>query len=228
MTDQLRECTDRFYLLLDRLSDRVGGARLLRNSTAAGWPTQGVYFFYEDGETRANGGPRVVRVGTHALTATSRTTLWKRLAQHRGRVGGSRAGGGNHRASIFRHHVGTALLAVGDWPDDLAHSWRDRQADRFARLAEYPLERAVSEYIGAMPLLWLPVFDRGLRASVERNSIALLSSRAGGIDQPTDGWLGRHADSDKIRTSGLWNVNHVDEPYKASYLGLLERLVEAA
>jgi hypothetical protein len=67
-----------------------------------------VYFFFEDGEVRADGGLRLVRVGTHALTATSKATLWGRLRQNRGQVGGRSPGGGNHRGSVFRRHVGAA------------------------------------------------------------------------------------------------------------------------
>jgi hypothetical protein len=54
-----------------------------------------VYFFREAGETRCDSGngPRIVRVGTHALKAGSSTKLWTRLSQHRGKS----AGGGNHR-----------------------------------------------------------------------------------------------------------------------------------
>lgn len=206
----------------------MGGPRRLRDCTAAGWPTHGVYFFYEAGQERADGTPRVVRVGTHALTLASRTTLWRRLAQHRGRVSGPRPGGGSHRASIFRRHVGTALLATGDWDARVAANWRDPHADREARHAEYPLECQVSDYIGAMPLLWLHVPDRELRSLVERNSIALLSCRNGGNDPASPTWLGRLADSDKVRTSGLRNVNHVYEAYDASYLDELDLLVDAA
>jgi hypothetical protein len=49
----------------------------------------------------------IVRVGTHALETGSQTTLWKRLSQHRGQA---RSGSGNHRGSIFRLIVGTALI----------------------------------------------------------------------------------------------------------------------
>lgn len=87
---------DRFYVLLDRLRERLGGTRLLQACTGrTGWPERGQYFFFEAGETRADGRtPRVVRVGTHALTATSRTTLWQRLSQHRGHAAGARGGWG--------------------------------------------------------------------------------------------------------------------------------------
>ena len=80
---------DEFYRILDQLSATMSGPRHLRECTDdSGCPPQGVYFFFEDGENRADGSPRVVRVGTHALTATSTATLWERLRQHRGQLTG--------------------------------------------------------------------------------------------------------------------------------------------
>jgi hypothetical protein len=71
-----------------------------------------MYFFFEPGQLRSTGEePRVVRGGTHAVSEGSTTTLWTRLRTHRGSLAGRHAGGGNHRGSIFRLHVGTALLA---------------------------------------------------------------------------------------------------------------------
>ena len=116
-----------FYRILDQLAARLGGPRRLRECTGrSGCPPQGVYFFFEDGENRADGGRRVVRVGTHALTATSKATLWGRLSQHRGHLAGRNPGGGNHRGSVFRRHVGAALIRRGGLPDDLLASWLDR------------------------------------------------------------------------------------------------------
>lgn len=61
-----------FYALLGHLAEILGGPRCLRDCDGAdSWPSQGVYFFFEPAEVRAGGGDRVVRVGTHALTATS-------------------------------------------------------------------------------------------------------------------------------------------------------------
>ena len=219
--------TDTFYALLDELSARVSGPRRLRDCTSSGWPSHGVYFFLEDGETRLNGSPRVVRIGTHALTATSTATLWNRLSTHRGSVGGSQPGGGNHRASIFRLHVGTALLAQGDWPSDVRNGWRNKQADRGARQAEYPLEHAVTQHIGGMPFLWLAVPDRAERGLIEQHTIGLLSRRSGGVDPASTQWLGLTADSEKVRTSALWNVHHVDAAYDPVYLDTLGELVRS-
>jgi len=104
----------RLYELLDWLEAGLGGKRTLGDSHGGMlWPQRGVYFFFEPGEVRTTSGSglRVVRVGTHALRGGSTTTLWDRLRQHRGTVGGSRPGGGNHRGSVFRRHVRTALIA---------------------------------------------------------------------------------------------------------------------
>jgi hypothetical protein len=136
------------------------------------WPTRGVYFFFEPGEVRSvdPARPRIVRVGTHALTAGSNTTLWQRLAQHRGT---KQSVGGNHRGSIFRLLVGAALairhpaLACPTWA--LGSS-----AERSIRENERHLEAAVSEYTGRMTVLWLPLEDdpgpNSLRGYIEKNT----------------------------------------------------------
>jgi len=233
MTDagpRQHEDTHRFYAILQELAERVGGPRRLRYCTAAsGWPTHGVYFFFEDGETRVGSEvQRVVRVGTHALTATSRTILWHRLAQHRGHIGGTNPGGGNHRGSVFRLHVGTALFATGTWPREVQQSWQQPKVDNAQREAERPLELAVTAHISAMPLLWLDVPDRGERRFIEANAIALLSQRAGGVDAPSPRWLGLNAASSKVRTSGLWNSNHVDDRYDPAFLELMAPLMPSS
>ena len=142
------------------------------------WPLRGVYFFFEDGErwTDSGTGPRIVRVGTHALILKSRTTLWNRLSQHRG----VRAtGGGNHRGSILRSHVGTALSATRQALK--RRSWaQDSPASAVVRRKEHALKLAVSETIGKMPFVWVAIDDaagpESVRGYIERNAIALLSS----------------------------------------------------
>jgi hypothetical protein len=226
---------DRFYDLLGQLEKLHGGKRQLAECHGQmDWPKRGVYFFFEDGELRSDGiASRVVRVGTHGLRKSS-ATLWNRLSQHRGTVGGSMPGGGNHRGSIFRLHVGTALLASGNWSDSIRHSWAvGSNAPLNVRRREYPLELAVSEYIGAMPFLWLevddppsPMSDRGV---VEAGAIALLSAFKGqGIDDSSTGWIGRQADRGIVRESGLWNVNHVQEEPNFRFLEVFEHYLVRA
>ena len=70
-------------------------------------------------------------------------------------------------------------------------------------------------------------FTGSLRGYIARNSIALLSNyRSDGIDPPFNDWLGRFSNREKVRRSGLWNSNDVDEPYAPAFLGVLMRLVE--
>jgi hypothetical protein len=218
--------TDMFYAHLDELAERTGGLKHLTDpGLSRRCPKAGLYFFFESGERRPNGCPRVVRIGTHALTPTSNTTLWGRLRQHLGNTGGSNPGGGNHRGSIFRRHVGSALLKQrGD--SHLLAAWMAPRPWPEQLDAERALEVEVSSVIRRMPFLWLDVptrpdgtSDRGL---LERNSIALLSTLAGGDEAASLNWLGRHAVAPKVRESSLWNVNHVDEAFEARTLELLQ------
>ena len=226
---------ERFYRLIWELRYRLGGYRYLADcSGRMVWPQRGVYFFFESGEYRHDDSQlRVTRIGTHALKAGNKGSFWSRLRTHRGKTGGSRAGGGNHRASIFRWHVGSALLNSGSFPDAEHSTWYQRKADKAALESEHTIEAAVSEYIGKMPFLWLPVEDSPGRASdrglIERNSIALLSLAGGANrDKPSPWWLGHRATNPKVRSSGLWNVNHVDEHYDPSFLSVLEHYVARA
>src|SRR5262245_42103503 len=143
---------DRLHAILGDLRNRLGGFRTLSESHGRMvWPARGVYFFFEPGEFREDGStPRVVRVGTHAVPSGSQTKLSSRLSQHRGHLTGTLPGGGNHRGSIFRLHVGTALLNAN--PERYAAArptWgRGSTADRATIDAEHQLERDVSAHIG--------------------------------------------------------------------------------
>lgn len=232
MTDRFID-TARFYGLLDELQARLGGACVLADCNGRmNWPDRGVYFFHEPGEPEAGGGRQVVRVGTHALTAKSRSTLWNRLRQHRGTA---RTGGGNHRGSIFRLLVGIALarrdhMALPpSWGKGIAPGAAARQLGMSrsnVKQAEAELEVHVSRYIGTMPFLWLNVGDApgpdSERSVVERNAIALLS----GYPEPPANWLGSHSDRDRVRRSGLWNNEYVDESWNPSFLDLMKKWIE--
>ncbi len=218
----------RFYEIIDRLQ-KAGGAHVLAECNGyMNWPQRGVYFFMEQGETRSDTGkgPRIVRVGTHALTEKSRTKLWHRLSQHRGT---KTNGGGNHRVSIFRLIVGTAIIEKSG---EGCPSWDDKRgnASRDIRESEQTMEKKVSETIGKMPFLCLAINDapdpvEG-RGYIEKNSIALLSNwRKPPLDPPSASWLGRCCSRERIRDSGLWNQNHVDEDYDPAFLNRFAELV---
>ena len=219
----------RFYSLLSALEVQLGGARQLSNCTGQmPWPNRGVCFFRESSENRTDSGTglRVVHVGTHAVSGGSGTTLWNRLSQHKGYVG---SGGGNHRGSIFRLIVGTALI---DRDGVDCSTWDDRRGNALGevRQREQPLELAVSNVIGEMPFLWLAVEGApgpgSLRGYIKRNAIALLSNYGKQpIDPPSRLWLGHHCNREKVRHSALWNSNHVGERYDPAFLDTLADLI---
>lgn len=218
----------RFYELLERLEQKTEGPMLLADcNSRMSWPSRGVYFFMELGEVRTDTGAesRIVRVGTHGLKLGSKATLWQRLSQHKGQ---DKSGGGNHRGSIFRRLVGTTLidasLACATWG-------RGSTAIAEVRSQEMLLEKYASSIIRSMPFLCLAIDDapapESLRGLVEKNSIALLSNfEKASLDAPTPNWRGYRCDRVKVRRSGLWNQNHVDEAYDPLFLDTLEKLID--
>jgi hypothetical protein len=224
---------DHFYGLLDDLEQRVGGKQKLKGCTGhMDWPDRGVYFFFANDERRESGNQlRLTRVGTHAVSEGSSTTLWNRLRTHRGNNRGTYEGGGNHRGSVFRERVGEAIIERESLHDEYPEWSVGSSAGRDLRLDELEMERRVSEYIRDLPFLWIAVDDEpgpeSDRAYIERNAIALASNyQKDSIDPRNDDWLGGHSPSREIRQSGLWNVNHVDEEYDPTFLDRLEAAVE--
>jgi len=228
--DRLRDL-NKFYEILKKIEHKVGGKRILSGCDAGmDWPRQGIYFFFENGEFTHNSDElRVVRIGTHALKKNSGTTLWDRLKGHKGTQKGKYPGGGNHRGSVFRLHVGNAIIKREGIK---CESWgKGTSAGAEVRIKEHPLEIRVSKTIGCMPFVWVKVDDEpgpnSMRKYIERHSIGLLSNyMRPSINHPSSSWLGRYCTNEKVRNSGLWNVDHVDENYDPSFLDDLDHFVD--
>lgn len=224
---------DTLYDLLDRLEVNVGGKRRLKDCTGyMDWPERGLYFFFADAETRSSTDQlRLTRIGTHAVSTGSGTSLWNRLRTHRGALSGTYEGGGNHRGSVFRKRVGEAMIERAGLHDDYQHWGEGSGAGRERRLDELEHERRVSEYIRDLPFLWVDVDDEpgpdSDRAYIERNAIALVSNyQKRSVDGRSDRWLGNDSPRNEISDSGLWNINHVGETYDRGFLDRLARAIE--
>lgn len=218
---------ERFYSLLQELRDGLGGLRVMRDCHGGmEWPPRGVYYFFEPDEHRllCPDDMRVVRVGTHGVSSGSNSTLWTRLRTHRGVSGGS----GNHRSSIFRLHVGAAIVARSGGNVENSKWGTGQSSTAKIRTSEEPLERQVSEHIGRMSVLWLAISDdsgpASDRAYIERNSIGLLACSS--IDPPSAHWLGNYSPNTTIRSSGLWNLDHIEHRYDPRFLDTLETYVK--
>lgn len=228
-----RQDLDRFYTLLDELEETVGGKQKLKNCHGRmDWPDQGIYFFFHPSETRESTDQlRLTRIGTHAVSTGSGTSLWDRLRTHRGAKRGTYKDGGNHRGSVFRKRVGEALIERDGRHDEYPKWGVGSSAGRELRLDELEMERRVSEYLRDLPFLWVKVDDEpgpeSDRAYLERNSIALVSNYAKeSIDARDEDWLGHFSPVPEIQDSDLWNINHVGETPDPEFLDTLARYID--
>lgn len=223
--------TNDFYFILSGATKRLGPPKAFSDpSFGRELPARGVYFIFEPREFRtiSSLGLRVTRVGTHGLTTGSKSTLRSRLAQHRGNL---KSPGGNHRGSIFRLLVGSAL--IDRQPSLRIESWgQGSTASRDVRDEERELEAIVSRTIGEMKVLCIPIDDpagpESQRGYVERNAIALLSHyNNAAADLPSQLWLGRSCPRERVRRSGLWNNNHIDDEIDPDFLNRFRALISA-
>ncbi len=220
---------NRFYELLNKLENKIGGKYLLPDCNAQmNWPRKSIYFFFEEGQVRdKKREKRVVSIG-YTKGKEERDTLWACLRKHRGTVAGKYAGGGNHRDSNLRLHLGSSLINR-DGIDCL--SWGKRfKANAEIRAAEYSLEKMVSQKVNSMPFIWLGLDSRtGTRdfaRFMEKNVIALLSNYGKApVDGPSSTWLGNYCVNPFVQRSGLWNVEYVSERYTPAFMEEFRKLV---
>lgn len=211
---------DEFYILIDRLTEIFPQRKLSDCNGKMIWPEQGVYFFFEKGQFRENGEPRIVRVGTHAVTENSKAILWKRLRCHKG----TKNGYGHHRTSVFRDLVGRAII---NKERIQINTWKLDRLDKTQKLDEKEVESKVSNVIGDMPFIVLNVpgesGKNNMRAFIETNSIALLSNRdkKQKIDLPTDDWLGYITGHSAVTESGLWNSDDTEKNYNSKIIKII-------
>jgi len=222
---QRRRAIARSYEMFGQLANRMG-LHKLRDILAEELPKQGVYFFFDDGEptTFSTSIPRLVRIGTHGVSAGSVATLRNRLRTHLG----TRTGAGNHRASVFRLHVGRAIIERDLLEKDFPNWGKGQSAPKEITGREALLEAKVSEYIGNLRVLVVPVLDTAgtgsMRATIERQFISMFTENLCAIEISSPTWLGRFSDKPSIRNSGLWNVRDVGGEYDLKFLALLDGL----
>lgn len=196
-------------------------------STAA-LPEQGVYIFTDPKEPSDVGEiGRIVRIGTHAVSEGSRATLRVRLRNHFG----LKTGEGSHRGSIFRLHVGEAIIRQRNMMREFPYWGSGQDANKEIKLSEQKLEREVSDYLSNLNVFVIPVADRASknskRAHLETQLIALCSQDLDVLEQASPAWLGNYSSKEIIRSSGLWNVRDVGVIYKPEKIGSVGWMVKA-
>lgn len=183
----------------------------LREALQNPLPDQGVYFFFDPTEEThfSTQLGRLVRVGTHAVSAGSRATLRDRLRAHLGTSDGY----GNHRSSVFRLHVGEAIIRRDGLRKRFPQWGNGQSSPVLVRERERPLEKKVSDVISKLYVASVKVADRAAkmsaRSALERLTIALFTENYQPVESPSPQWLGRHSAHDVISKTGLWNLREV-------------------
>ena len=185
-------------------------------------PRSGIYFFYEEGETWGHGGqrPRIVRVGSHR-GGTFRGRISEHFLLNESKMDFDASQMPPRDRSIFRKNIGRAVLNMaGDeyldvWNIDfMPREKRDkyghlRDIDR-EKTAERRVTRILRETFSFKYVLVPDQDDRLGKKGLER---ALIGTFAGcHLCRPSPRWLGNYSPVDKIRDSGLWQVQHVKHP----------------
>ena len=177
---------NKFYELINKLEKFESIDEFLKSEQKY---SKGVYFLFDPAEKINNGYNRIIRVGSHGLSAGVKSNLKGRLRQHKGFING----GGNRRASVFRRHVGNAIIKKENFDEN--------------QVRDEVLEKMISDYINSLPLAVL-LFedDADKRRIFEKNSIRILSNCSENFNKD---WLGSFSIDEKISKSGLWNIQHV-------------------
>ena len=172
-----------------------------------GIPANGIYVLFEKGE-RAHGGDRIVRIGTH----TGENQLRSRLNQHFLNE--------NKDRSIFRKNIGRCVLNKRQddylelWEKDLtSRKNKEKYGALIDRRFQAMMEKEISEIIKSnFSFAVFEVKEKEDRIYCESRLVSEVSNCS--ICKPSDTWLGMHSPKNKIRESGLWQVQQL---YKTGF-----------
>ena len=190
--------------------------------TPAQLPTNGIYFFYEDGEAWRHGlnKPRIVRIGSHRdgnfrsrindhfLLSKSEMTLQADRPAPKDR-------------SIFRKNLGRALLAKADdsylkvWDIDFTSKANQKAYGHLRNLdREDEIEANVTTILReGFSFRFVLVEGQEQRMGTAGLEGALIGTVAHcRCCRPSPTWLGNSSPLSKIRESGLWLVQHLKHP----------------
>ena len=170
-------------------------------------PLNGIYILFEEGE-KCNGLDRIVRIGTH----TGKDQLRSRLKQHFINE--------NKDRSIFRKNIGRALLSMRNdnyskiWEIDFTTRKNKEKYSHLLRLDyQNKIEKEVSRIIqDKFSFIVIEELNKETRMMLESKIISEISICE--KCNPSSTWLGQYSTKDKIRESGLWQVN---ELYKEGF-----------
>jgi hypothetical protein len=165
-------------------------------------PKNGIYIIFENGEKYKNL-DRIVRVGTH----TGNNQLHSRLNQHFIKE--------NKNRSIFRKNIGRCFLNkesnpyLSLWELDITSRVEKEKNLKLLDLDfEKKIEKRISNYVQTN--LSFCVFQIDTKDDRLFWESKIVSTLAKATDiKSSENWLGNQTTKDKIKVSGLWQVNEL-------------------
>lgn len=182
-------------------------------------PKNGIYILFENGEF-GHSSNRIVRIGTH----TGNNQLRSRLNQHFMNE--------NKDRSIFRKNIGRALLYSDEdpflkqWNLDLTtKKAKELYSDSVDFVKQEETEKRVTKYIqDNFSFVVFQLEDKEERLYLESKIISTVSRCE--ECKPSQQWLGLKSPKEKIRKSGLWQVNELwKEPLSKEDMNKIEKIV---
>jgi len=182
-------------------------------------PENGIYFFYEEGETWGHGGnrPRIVRIGTH-----KEGNFRSRIAEHclldESRMNFDVSRPKPSDRSIFRKNIGRALLNKG--ADDYLKVWEVDFTNRESREylgyhrnvdKEKRIESEITRILRAkFSFRFIVIPGEMERMGGGGLESSLIGTVAGCKScKPSANWLGNYSPKRQIKENGLWLVQHL-------------------
>jgi hypothetical protein len=165
-------------------------------------PDNGIYVKFEKGESY-NDLDRIVRIGTD----TGENNLKKRLIEHFVTE--------NKNRSIFRKNIGRAILNKDNNPylkfwelDTTSKAEKEKNLKYINVALEAEIEREISSYIKTnFSFCVFNVETKEQRLFWESKLISTLAYQT----KPSKNWLGNFSTKEKIRQSGLWQVQGLNK-----------------
>lgn len=182
-------------------------------------PKNGIYLIFENGE-QYQGLDRIVRVGTH----TGKNQLYSRLTQHFLLE--------NKNRSIFTKNIGRCILNSEKSPylkfwelDITSKAERTKNLKLLDLNFERKIEKRISSYIQSnLSFCLIQVDTKDERLFWESRIVSTLAKEKS--IKPSEKWLGNFSPKDKIKASGLWQVNELyKESLTESEFEVLKKLI---
>ncbi len=182
-------------------------------------PENGIYFFYEKGEVWGHGEnrQRIVRIGTHR-EGNFRSRIADHFLFNDAKMNFDVTRPPPHDRSIFRKHIGRALLNrshspyLDVWNIDFM---KRKNLKQYAHLRDIEKEGRIEAEVTRLlredfSFRFIVLEGQAARmgsAGLEARLIGTVAQC--GTCRPSSDWLGQYSPEGKIRRSGLWLVHYL-------------------